>query len=66
MLLVNQANDHGEIIGSGVADAIVSNAEDRIEVIADWKSGVDIQRMDPHGVAKFARYYLPIVSFEIG
>ena len=42
MLLVNQANDHGEITGTGIADAVAYDAEDRIEVIVDWKSGVDI------------------------
>jgi len=42
MLLVNQANDHGEITGSGVADSVAHDAKDRIEAITDWKSGVDI------------------------
>jgi hypothetical protein len=42
MLLVNQANDHGEITGSGVADSVAHDAKDRIEVIVDWNSGVDI------------------------
>ncbi len=42
MLLVNQANDHGEITGSGVADSVAYDAKDRIEVITDWNSGVDI------------------------
>jgi hypothetical protein len=42
MLLVNQANDHGEITGSGVADSVAHDAKDRIEVITDGNSGVDI------------------------
>jgi hypothetical protein len=42
MLLVNQANDHGEITGSGVADSAAYDSKDRIEVIIDRKSGVDI------------------------
>jgi hypothetical protein len=42
MLSVNQANDHGEITGSGVADSVAHDAKDRIEAITDWKSGVDI------------------------
>jgi hypothetical protein len=42
MLSVNQANDHGEITGSGVADSVAHDAKDRIEVITDWNSGVDI------------------------
>ena len=42
MLLFNQANDHGEITGSGVADSVAYDAKDRIEVIVDWNSGVDI------------------------
>jgi len=42
MLSVNQANDHGEITGSGVADSAAYDAKDRIEVIIDRKSGVDI------------------------
>ena len=42
MLLVNQANDHGEITGSGVADSVAYDAKDRIEVITDWNSDVDI------------------------
>jgi len=29
--LVNQANDHGEITGSGVADSVAHDAKDRIE-----------------------------------
>jgi hypothetical protein len=32
MLLVNQANDHGEIIVSGFADSVAHDAKDRIEV----------------------------------
>jgi hypothetical protein len=42
MLSVNQANDHGEITGSGVADSVAHDAKDRIEVITDWNSDVDI------------------------
>jgi hypothetical protein len=42
MLLVNQANDHGEIIVSGIADSVAHDAKDRIELITDWNSGVDI------------------------
>ena len=42
MLSVNQANDHGEIIVSGIADSVAYDAKDRIEVIIDRKSGVDI------------------------
>jgi hypothetical protein len=41
-LLVNQANDHGEITGSGVADSVAHDAKDRIEVIVDWNSDVVI------------------------
>ncbi len=40
--MVNQANDHGEITGSGVADSVAYDAKDRIEVITDWDSDVDI------------------------
>jgi hypothetical protein len=32
MLSVNQANDHGEITGSGVADSVAYDSKDRIEV----------------------------------
>jgi hypothetical protein len=32
MLLANQANDRGEITGSGVADSVAHDAKDRIEV----------------------------------
>ena len=42
MLSVNQANDHGEITGSGVADSAAHDAKDRIEVIIDRNSGVYI------------------------
>jgi hypothetical protein len=42
MLLVNQANDHGEIIVSGIADSVAHDAKDRIKVITGWNSGVDI------------------------
>ena len=38
----SQANDDGEIIVSGIADAVAYDAEGRIEVIVDWKSDVDI------------------------
>ena len=38
----NQAHDHGEIIGSGVADSVARDAKDRIEVITGWNSDVDI------------------------
>ncbi len=42
MLSVNQANDHGEIIVSGIADSVAHDAKVRIEVITDWNSDVDI------------------------
>ena len=42
MPLVNQANDHGEITGSGVANSVAYDAKARIEVITDWNSDVDI------------------------
>jgi hypothetical protein len=42
MLSVNQANDHGEITGSGVADSVAHDAKDRIDVGVDWNSDVDI------------------------
>ena len=50
MLLVNQANDHGEITGSGVADSVAYDAKDRIEVITDWNSGVDsdVERLNSY------------------
>ena len=38
----NQANDDGEIIVSGIADAVAYDADGRIEIIVDWKSDVDI------------------------
>ena len=38
----SQASDDGEIIVSGIADAVAYDAEGRIEVIIDWKSDVDI------------------------
>ena len=38
----SEANDDGEIIVSGIADAVAYDAEGRIEVIVDWKSDVDI------------------------
>jgi hypothetical protein len=37
-----QANDHGEIIVSGIADGAAYDAEGRIVVVVDWKSDVDI------------------------
>jgi hypothetical protein len=42
MLLVSQANDHGKITACGVADSMAHDAKDRIEVITDWNSDVDI------------------------
>ena len=42
MLLVNQANDHGEITGSGVADSVAHDAKVRIEVITDWNGDIHI------------------------
>jgi hypothetical protein len=38
----SRANDDGEIIVSGIADAVVYDADGRIEVIVDWKSDVEI------------------------
>jgi len=38
----SQASDDGEIIVSGIADAVAYDANGRIEVIVDWKSDVDI------------------------
>ena len=38
----SQANDDGEIIVSGIADAVAYDAEGRIEIIVDWKSDVEI------------------------
>jgi len=38
----SQASDDGEIIVSGIADAVAYDAEGHIEVIVDWKSDVDI------------------------
>ena len=37
----NQANDHGEIIVSGIANGAAYDAEGRI-VVVDWNSNVDI------------------------
>ena len=37
-----QATDDGELIVSGIADAVAYDAKGRIEVIVDWKSDVDI------------------------
>jgi len=42
MLLVNQANDHGEITGSGVADSVAHDAKDRIEGSVDWNGDIHI------------------------
>jgi len=41
MLLVNQANDHGEITVS-VSRLVAHDAKDRIDVGVDWNGGVDI------------------------
>ena len=38
----SHSNDDGEIIVSGIADAVAYDAEGRIEVIVDWKSNVEI------------------------
>ena len=38
----SRSNDDGEIIVSGIADAVAYGAEGRIEFIIDWKSDVDI------------------------
>jgi exodeoxyribonuclease-5 len=38
----SEANDDGEIIVSGIADAVAYDAKGRIEVIVDWKSDVEI------------------------
>jgi ATP-dependent exoDNAse (exonuclease V) beta subunit len=38
----SQTNDDGEIIVSGIADAVAYDAEGRIEIIVDWKSDVEI------------------------
>ena len=38
----SQASDDGEIIVSGIADAVAYDAKGRIEVIVDWKSDVDM------------------------
>ena len=37
-----QATDDGELIVSGIANAVAYDAKGRIEVIVDWKSDVDI------------------------
>jgi len=37
----HKSND-GEIIVSGIADAVAYHAEGRIEIIVDWKSDVEI------------------------
>ena len=38
----SQASDDGEIIVSGIADAVAYDAKGPIEVIVDWKSDVDM------------------------
>ena len=38
----SQVDDDGEIIVSGIADAVAYDAEGRIETIVDWKSDVEI------------------------
>ena len=40
----SQMNDDGEIIVSGIADAVAYDTEGRIEFIVDWKSDVDIDK----------------------
>jgi hypothetical protein len=47
----SQANDDGEIIVSGIADAVAYKADGRIEVIVDWKSDVEIdaERLNSRG-----------------
>ena len=42
MLLVNQANDHGEITGSGVAASVAYDAKVRIDVSVDWNGDIHI------------------------
>ncbi len=42
MLLVNQANDHGEIIVSGIADSVAYDAKVRIDVSVDWNGDIHI------------------------
>jgi exodeoxyribonuclease-5 len=38
----SEATDDGEVIVSGIADAVAYDAEGRIETIVDWKSDVEI------------------------
>ena len=38
----SQNGADGEIIVSGIADAVTYDAEGRIEIIVDWKSDVDV------------------------
>jgi hypothetical protein len=38
----SQVSDDGEIIVSGIADAVAYDAEGRIEVIVDWESDITI------------------------
>lgn len=38
----SQANEDGEIIVSGIADAVAYDTEGGIEIIVDWKSDIDI------------------------
>jgi hypothetical protein len=42
MLSANQANDHGEITGSGVADSVAHDAKVRIDVGVDWNGDIHI------------------------
>jgi hypothetical protein len=48
--LVNQANDHGEITGSGVADSVAYDAKVRIDVGVDWNSDIhiDVERLNSY------------------
>jgi len=38
----SQVSDDGEIIVSGIADAVAYGSEGRIEIIVDWKSDITI------------------------
>ena len=40
--MVNQANDHGEITVSGVADSVAHDAKVRIDVSVDWNGDIHI------------------------
>ena len=42
MLSVNQANDRGEIIVSGIADSVAYDAKVRIDVSVDWNGDIHI------------------------